>query len=110
MLSPKTLNKDEATAALDNVSEQVVQAALDDLQKKQPRTTLVVAHKLQTVKNCDKIAVLGDGGVLELGSHSHLLEQGGLYKELWEQQGGGEDKSITTVRTKKGRFDSVTSY
>jgi ABC-type multidrug transport system fused ATPase/permease subunit len=79
---------DEATSALDNESERVVQAALDELQKKQPRTTLVVAHRLGTVKKCDQIAVLEDGGVKELGNHETLLEKKGLYHELWTKQGG----------------------
>ena len=87
---------DEATSALDNESERIVQAALDDLhvlvQEKQPRTTLVVAHRLTTVKNCGKIAVLDGGGVKELGSHTELLSKKGLYAELWMKQGGdGED-------------------
>lgn len=85
---PKMLVLDEATAALDNVSEGIVQEALDEMQRKQPRTTLVVAHRLTTVKDCDQIAVLGNGGVLELGRHSELLDQNdSLYKELWEKQG-----------------------
>ena len=50
------------------------QAALDELQLTQPRTTLTVAHRLLTVKDCDTIAFLGDGGVLEMGTHSELLE------------------------------------
>ena len=83
----KFLVLDEATSALDNESEKIVQAALDNLQKTQPRTTLVVAHRLKTVQNCDQIAVLGRGGVLELGSHSGLLEKQSLYRELWEKQG-----------------------
>ena len=73
--------------AIDNVSEGIVQEALDNMQKTQPRTTLVVAHRLVTVKDCDKIAVLGNGGVLELGNHEQLLEKKGLYHELWEKQG-----------------------
>ena len=77
-------------AALDNESERIVQAALDDLQEKQPRTTLVVAHRLTTVKNCDQICVLDGGGVKELGSHSELLDKKGLYSELWTKQGGGD--------------------
>jgi ATP-binding cassette subfamily B (MDR/TAP) protein 1 len=77
-------------AALDNESERIVQAALDDLQEKQPRTTLVVAHRLTTVKNCDQICVLDGGGVKELGSHSELLDKKGLYSELWMKQGGGD--------------------
>jgi len=69
-----------------------VQAALDKLQETQPRTTLVVAHRLVTVKNCDRIAVLGDGGVAELGSHAELVEQKGLYHELWMKQGAREEE------------------
>ena len=53
----KLLLLDEATAALDNESEKIVQAALDRMQEKNPRTTLTVAHRLETVKNCDKIVV-----------------------------------------------------
>lgn len=81
-----------ATSALDNVSERVVQEALDKLQEKQPRTTLVVAHRLVTVKNCDRIAVLDDGGVAELGSHDELVKQEGLYHELWMKQGAKEEE------------------
>jgi len=60
--NPKILVLDEATAALDNESQKLVQLALDELQVKQPRTTLTVAHRLLTIKDCDKIAFLGDGG------------------------------------------------
>jgi ABC-type multidrug transport system fused ATPase/permease subunit len=88
---PKLLVLDEATAALDAESERIVQASLDDLQEKQPRTTLVVAHRLGTIKNCTKIAVLDGGGVKELGSHEELLAQNGLYHELWQRQGGGSE-------------------
>ena len=84
---------DEATAALDNESQKLVQAALDELQVKQPRTTLTVAHRLLTIKDCDKIAFLGDGGVLEMGNHSELLEKKGHYYQLWCMQGGEEDES-----------------
>lgn len=86
--NPSIMILDEATAALDNESERVVQAALDELQAKQPRTTLVVAHRLGTVKKCDKIAVLDDGGVKELGDHETLLQTKGLYYDLWTKQGG----------------------
>lgn len=86
---PKLLVLDEATAALDNESERIVQAALDALQEQQPRTTLVVAHRLVTVKNCDLICVLDGGGVKELGTHDELLQnKDGLYYELWMKQGG----------------------
>ena len=78
-------------SALDNESERIVQQTLDDMQKKKPRTTLVVAHRLTTVKNCDKIAVLDRGGVKELGSHMELLKEKGLYNDLWIKQGAKED-------------------
>mmetsp|Transcript_84198 Transcript_84198/g.126234 ORF Transcript_84198/g.126234 Transcript_84198/m.126234 type:complete len:1341 (+) Transcript_84198:186-4208(+) len=88
--NPKILVLDEATAALDNESEKIVQAALDELQRTQPRTTLVVAHRLQTVKGCDKIAYLGAGGVQEIGGHDDLLAQEGAYHKLWKMQGAEE--------------------
>jgi len=80
---------DEATAALDNESEKVVQAALDRMQVETPRTTLTVAHRLETVKDCDKIVVLKGGKVEEEGTHSELLALKGLYFSLWTKQGGG---------------------
>ena len=78
---------DEATAALDNESQKLVQAALDELQATQPRTTLTVAHRLSTVKDCTKIAFLGDGGVIECGSHDELLKLKANYYNLWCMQG-----------------------
>jgi len=78
-------------AALDNESQKLVQAALDELQKTNPRTTLTVAHRLMTIKDCDKIAFLGDGGVLEMGTHSELLDLKGHYYNLWIMQGSEEE-------------------
>ena len=75
---------------MDNESEKIVQAALDDLQAKNPRTTLTVAHRLETVKNCDKIVVLGKGCVQEEGTHSELLELKGVYHSLWIKKSGGQ--------------------
>ena len=91
IMLPCVLCITEATAALDNESQRLVQAALDDLQVTQPRTTLTVAHRLLTVKDCDKIAFLGDGGVLEMGKHSELLEMKGHYYELWCMQNSEEE-------------------
>jgi ABC-type taurine transport system ATPase subunit len=62
-LGPKILLLDEATAVLDNESEKIVQAALDRMQEANARATLVVAHRLETVKKCNKIVVLDGGGV-----------------------------------------------
>ncbi|CAN0287525.1 unnamed protein product [Ectocarpus sp. 6 AP-2014] len=84
--NPPILLLDEATSALDNESEKVVQEALDQLQAKQKRTTLTVAHRLTTIRNSDKIAVLNGGGVQELGTHDELLALKGLYSTLWNQQ------------------------
>jgi len=89
--NPDILVLDEATAALDNESEEKVQAALHSIQETQPRTTLVVAHRLLAVKKCDKIAYLGNGGVIEIGSHDKLLEQSGEYRNLWKMQGAEEE-------------------
>ncbi|KAL3915088.1 MAG: hypothetical protein SGARI_008263, partial [Bacillariaceae sp.] len=89
--NPKIMVLDEATAALDNESEEKVQAALDALQVTQPRTTLVVAHRLLTVKNCTKIAFLGDGGVVEIGSFDELVAKKGEFYKLWKMQGAEED-------------------
>lgn len=81
---PPILILDEATSALDNVTEQLIQASLDELCK--GRTTVVVAHRLSTVKNADEIAVIDEGSVVEQGSHKELLAQGGVYADLYNSQ------------------------
>ena len=75
---------DEATSALDSASEQVVQEALDRLMAN--RTTLVVAHRLSTVVNADRICVIAAGRVVESGSHKDLLARSGLYADLFSTQ------------------------
>ena len=77
---PKLLLLDEATAALDNESEARVQQALEGLMK--DRTTVVVAHRLSTIKNADQIAYVEEGRVVELGTHAQLIEKGGKYAAL----------------------------
>ena len=71
---------DEATSALDAQSEQVVQDALDKLSE--GRTTLVIAHRLATVRSADRIVVLEAGEIVEQGTHAQLTEKGGLYARL----------------------------
>ncbi len=75
---------DEATSSLDNQSERLVQEALGRLMAN--RTTIVVAHRLSTIRSAHRIAVLDDGWLLELGTHEELLEADGLYAHLWRLQ------------------------
>ncbi len=82
--NPSILILDEATSALDNATEMLIQSALEELSK--GRTTIVVAHRLSTIKNADEIVVLTDEGVKERGSHEELLRQNGLYHELYQYQ------------------------
>ena len=78
---------DEATSALDNESEAIVQKALDNLMKN--RTVFVIAHRLSTIQNADRIAVLQEGELVELGSHSELInKENGKYRYLYEMQFG----------------------
>ena len=81
---PRILVLDEATAALDPEGEKMVQVALDRVSKN--RTTIVIAHKLSTIKNADKIVLLNHGQVVEEGSHRELLEKGGAYARLIRAQ------------------------
>ena len=76
---------DEATSALDNKSEAVVQKAIENLMK--DRTVFVIAHRLSTVQNADKIVVINDGQIVESGSHQELLQkENGAYKALYNAQ------------------------
>lgn len=82
--NPPILILDEATSALDNATEMLIQTALNKLSE--GRTTLVVAHRLSTVKNADEIIVITSNGVEERGSHDELIARNGIYKELYEYQ------------------------
>jgi ATP-binding cassette subfamily B protein len=78
---------DEATSALDSVSEQAIQKALHELMK--GRTSIVVAHRLSTLKHLDKIVVLDKGACVEQGTHDELIAQNGIYADLWARQKDG---------------------
>ena len=85
--NPPILILDEATSALDTATEQLIQASLAELSR--GRTTLVIAHRLATIRNADRIVVVDDGGLAEQGTHAELVARGGLYARLNAFQAGG---------------------
>jgi ABC-type multidrug transport system fused ATPase/permease subunit len=87
--SPLLLICDEATSALDTAMEQGILRSLAELAR--GRTSVFVAHRLSTVMNCDKIVVLMDGVVAEMGTHEELMDNGGVYAAMWAIQAGKED-------------------
>jgi len=82
--NPAILILDEATSALDNSTEVLIQQSLDSLCV--GRTTLVVAHRLSTIRNADRIAVVTEGKISEYGTHSELIAKDGIYKKLYDLQ------------------------
>ena len=94
--NPKILILDEATSALDTVTEQRIQNAFDKLSE--GRTTIIIAHRLSTVRNADRIAVIEDEHIIEMGSHDELMAKNGAYAELCRAQSldkhnGGNDNA-----------------
>jgi subfamily B ATP-binding cassette protein MsbA len=87
--NPRILLLDEATSSLDNESEKLVQEALERLM--QGRTTVIIAHRLSTVRVAHRLAVLSGGQIEELGTHDDLMARGGLYARLYEMQFRAED-------------------
>ena len=83
---PPILVFDEATSSVDNETELLLQKALNQISKN--RTTVVIAHRLSTVRNADYIIVLGNNNIIEDGNHTSLLEKNGTYKKLWDIQTG----------------------
>jgi ATP-binding cassette subfamily B protein len=82
--APQVVILDEATAHLDSESESAVQRALDTALE--GRTSLVIAHRLSTVRNADTILVVSGGRIVQRGTHTELLEAGGLYADLYRTQ------------------------
>merc|ERR1711981_709257 len=82
---PNIIVYDEATSSLDSITEQNILKALRNVTE--DKTTIVIAHRLSTIMDCDEIIVLGDGGVLQRGTHEELVAvEGGAYHELWTSQ------------------------
>ncbi|UJR34442.1 hypothetical protein I4U23_021849 [Adineta vaga] len=80
---PKILLLDEATSAMDSFNEQIVQEALDQAQKEDPsRTSIIIAHRLSTIRSCDAIYVLDQGQIVEIGNHTELVQQRGIYYKM----------------------------
>lgn len=94
--NPRILILDEATSALDTVSESKVQDALNRLML--DRTTFIIAHRLSTIKNANKIVVLKEGRVEQIGSHEELIDQEGLYRELYDPDWAKDQKRIRDER------------
>ena len=82
--NPPILILDEATSSLDTESEILVQQAIERLME--GRTSIVIAHRLSTVQNADKIIVLNEGKIVEQGNHNNLLRLNGLYSKLYNMQ------------------------
>ncbi len=101
--NPPILLLDEATSALDNESEILVGQSLDKLAK--GRTTLTIAHRLTTIKNADRILVLGKSGIEEEGRHEELLAKKGIYYRLWNGLVSGQ-----TLWWKSGRYAALFRY
>jgi len=95
--APSILILDEATSALDTKTERDIQSALDVVSKN--RTTVVIAHRLSTVVNADEILVLREGVVAERGNHIALLQQAGLYAQMWDRQREATEAEEKLLRT-----------
>ena len=86
---------DEATSALDNENEKIVSELIDDVAK--DKTVIIIAHKLSTIINCDRIIYLQDGKIVEEGSHKELIKKNGFYKKMYEVEISNEDKEINEL-------------
>jgi ATP-binding cassette subfamily B multidrug efflux pump len=84
LAEPRILIMDEATSSIDAYTELIIQKALDRVLRN--RTSIIIAHRLSTVRNSDKIVVLDGGRIAEQGTHDELIRLGGLYKQLYEMQ------------------------
>jgi len=96
LVNAPVLILDEATSALDAESERLVQRAISNLVR--DRTTIVIAHRLSTVRRADLIVVMAAGKIIEMGTHSELLNQNGKYRKLYELQFADEEEMLAGVQ------------
>ena len=80
---PDILILDEATSNLDSVSEQLIKTTIENMKDRQ-LTTIIIAHRLSTVIDCDKIFVMNKGSIVQVGTHEDLKKEEGLYRQLWQ--------------------------
>jgi ATP-binding cassette subfamily B protein len=97
--APPILILDEATSALDTATEREIQSAIEQVSKN--RTALVIAHRLSTVVNADRIIVLQDGSIAEQGTHGELMARGGLYAAMWDRQREADEAAERLRRTRE---------
>eukprot|EP01026_Neomeris_dumetosa_P023693 TRINITY_DN200173_c0_g1_i1.p1 TRINITY_DN200173_c0_g1~~TRINITY_DN200173_c0_g1_i1.p1 ORF type:complete len:105 (-),score=17.57 TRINITY_DN200173_c0_g1_i1:23-337(-) len=99
----------EATSALDRTSEAAVQSAIDRIidDKGSNVTSVIIAHRLGSIRQADKIVVMAKGRVVEQGSHDELLAKDGLYKQLWEISEGAGESQVGRKERKGGRNETV---
>ena len=79
---------------MDAASERLVQESIDALSTTHQQTTIIIAHRLTTIKNADKIAVIDKGEVVEIGKHDELLAMNGLYAQLWNKQSNNGPRKL----------------
>jgi len=96
LVNAPVLILDEATSALDAESERLVQRAIGNLVR--DRTTIVIAHRLSTVRRADRIVVMAGGKIIEMGTHAELLSQNGKYRKLYELQFADEEEMLAGVQ------------
>ena len=105
LMDPRILILDDSTSSVDTQTERLIQQALDRLME--GRTTFVIAHRLSTVRRADLILVMDDGRIVERGTHSELLAQGGLYREIYELQLRDQEPSAKRCRHSSCRWQSA---
>jgi ATP-binding cassette, subfamily B, bacterial len=110
LCEPRILILDEATSSVDSESELAIQTALGELVK--GRTSIIIAHRLSTLRNCNSIMVVDDGRIVEQGPHADLMKLGGRYAKLVRIQGSADEGSIDTLveQEKKSREQPVGQY